>query len=95
MCALSIRGLPVVAVACMDAGGWAHSEYCLPEWRSGHVVQKSFETERFASAYADILTYITDRLEHDPQTEQVVDRFRAWAEERYVIPPASPMVLAV
>jgi len=91
---LSFCGLPVVAVACMDAGGWARSKYCLPEWRSGHVVWGPFETERFPGAYADILTYITDCLGHDPQTEQVVDRFRAWAEERYVIPPASPMVLA-
>ena len=51
--------------------------------------------EKFAGTYANIRDYIADCLVNGPQTEQVIDRFRAWAEERCAILFVSLLLLTV
>ncbi|KAF9783130.1 hypothetical protein BJ322DRAFT_1110024 [Thelephora terrestris] len=54
----------------------------LEEWRSGHLVQKPFEAEKYLGTYNGIFAHITAHLSsEDLEAEQVADQFRTWAEE--------------
>lgn len=57
----------------------------LDEWQSGHLVVRPFEIGKYSKTFNDISNHITYTLTQEAHSEQIADRFRVWAEERYVM----------
>jgi hypothetical protein len=85
---------PAQAISTSDAF-YFNSQYynALEEWRSGNLIRKPFEIDKFVGTYAGIRGHITELLDDDQQTEQITDRFKSWVEERCAASLISSTVL--